>query len=193
MTETFNHKSQSMPTLAELRSALNLITTERSYSRGDSISSISDLRSHLFFIVSGSARVYFINQGKEHTYSFAFENEYVSLSFPLLHQSDYVTTIEFLEPSEVAIVPLEKLKSTLAMNDLATSSIIVERVFAGILKQMSVLEERLIMMQTCSAEERFKWLIERYPKILERVKITQIASFLGVTKETLYRIRSGKY
>lgn len=182
-----------MPTLAELRRALNLITTERSYSRGDSISSMSDLRSHLFFIISGSARVYFINQGKEHTYSFAFENEYVSLSFPLLRQSDYVTTIEFLEPSEVAIVPLEKLKNTLAMNDLTTSSIIVERVFAGILKQMSVLEERLIMMQTCSAEERFKWLIERYPKILERVKITQIASFLGVTKETLYRIRSGKY
>ena len=55
------------------------------------------------------------------------------------------------------------------------------------------LEERLDALQTMSAEERYRWALKRYPRITECATLTQIASFLGVTKETLYRIKSGKY
>lgn len=49
------------------------------------------------------------------------------------------------------------------------------------------------MLQNTSARERYQWVVDRYPRLLERSTVTQIASFLGVTKETLYRIRAGKY
>ncbi|MCM1348316.1 MAG: Crp/Fnr family transcriptional regulator [Firmicutes bacterium] len=177
----------------ELEEAFNTITTEKTFRRGETISGIGDLRKHIYYILSGSARVYFIRQGKEHTYSFAFENEYISLSHPLLTDSDYIATIEFLELTTVVTIPFEELHSMLRKLDLATTSIMVKQMFEGLLKQMSALEERLLMMQTCNASERYQWMLNRYPKIFERAKLTQIASFLGVTKETLYRIRGGKY
>ena len=37
------------------------------------------------------------------------------------------------------------------------------------------------------------WLTSRYPRLLHVATITQIASYLGVTKETLYRIRNNNY
>lgn len=48
-------------------------------------------------------------------------------------------------------------------------------------------------MQTLNATQRYRWLINRYPRILESATTTQIASYLGLTKETLYRIRNNKY
>lgn len=188
--EKFNTYLELYP---ELNNAFNQITTERTYKRGETISEIGDLRNHLFYLISGSARVYFISQGKEHTYSFSFEGEYITLSYPLLADSCYVTTIEFLEPTTLAILPLEQIQSLMHKFDPTTTGIIMKLMFGGLIEQMSALEERLLMMQTCSAHERYQWLINRYPKILERAKLTQIASFLGVTKETLYRIRGGKY
>ena len=43
------------------------------------------------------------------------------------------------------------------------------------------------------ARERDQVALERYPNILDLVTVTQLASFLNLTKETIYRIRSGKY
>jgi CRP-like cAMP-binding protein len=40
-----------------------------------------------------------------------------------------------------------------------------------------------------SAEERYTTLISNYPEILQRVSLGQIASYLGITQETLSRIR----
>lgn len=98
----------------DFEAAFRQLIAERLYKKGETISSMTDMRNHLFYIMSGSARVYYISGGKEHTYSFAFENEYISLSYPLLKDSDYVTTIEFLEPTLVATVSFEKIQSLIA-------------------------------------------------------------------------------
>ena len=55
------------------------------------------------------------------------------------------------------------------------------------------LEERLFNLYNASARERYEWVLRRYPRLGEVATTTQIASFLGITKETLYRIRGGKY
>ncbi|MDE6100731.1 MAG: Crp/Fnr family transcriptional regulator [Paramuribaculum sp.] len=177
----------------EFEAAFRELIAERPYRKGDTISAMNDMRSHLFYIMSGSARVYYISGGKEHTYSFAFENEYISLSYPLLKDSDYVTTIEFLEPTLVATVPIEKIQLLLRQYDPVSIGFVIKEMIKGMMKQMSMLEERILVLQTYSAKEKFEWMVNRYPKILERANLTQIASYLGVTKETLYRIRSGKY
>lgn len=57
----------------------------------------------------------------------------------------------------------------------------------------SYLEERIYTLQCMNATERYDWAIKRYPRLTEYATVTQIASFLGLTRETLYRIRSGKY
>ena len=177
----------------ELQHSFYHSTALRSYKRGETISEMGELRNHLFYIMSGSARVFYISGGKEHTYSFAFENEIIALSHQLVQDSNYVTTIEFLEPTKLAILPVEELQTLIRSHDLNNLGVLLEQMVRGLLTQMTILEERILVLQTYSAKERFEWLMKRYPKIAERANLTQIASFLGLTKETLYRIRAGKY
>lgn len=191
MPTPFDNIKKEVDLTSEMELSINSITTERSYKRGEIISEMGYMCNHLFYILSGSARIYYISGGKEHTYSFAFENEVIALSKQLLKDSNYVTTIEFLEPTKLAIFPIEQLQ--ILMRNYGKLEKITQYIIHRLLSQMAVLEERILVLQTYSATERFEWLMKRYPKISERANLTQIASFLGVTKETLYRIRAGKY
>jgi len=193
MANPFKEIKKRVNLTPELELTIRSITGERSYKRGEVISELGDMRNHLFYILTGSARVYYISGGKEHTYSFAFENEIITLSHQLLQDSDYVTTIEFMEPTKLALVPMEQLQTLMRSHDINNIRSLLEQMTRGMMNQMALLEERILVLQTYNAKERFEWLMKRYPKIIERANLTQIASFLGLTKETLYRIRSGKY
>lgn len=50
--------------------------------------------------------------------------------------------------------------------------------------------ERILSLQSMSAPERYDELLEKQPDILSRVKLGHIASYLGVTQETLSRLRA---
>ena len=54
------------------------------------------------------------------------------------------------------------------------------------------LEEKLYQLQFMSSQERYKALIAAAPEVLQRVTLTDIASYLGVSRETLSRIRNKK-
>jgi CRP-like cAMP-binding protein len=51
------------------------------------------------------------------------------------------------------------------------------------------LENRIASLQVDSAEERYKKLLNEFPDLLLRVSLGQISSYLGITQETLSRIR----
>ena len=53
-------------------------------------------------------------------------------------------------------------------------------------------EEKLYQLQFMSSEERYKALINATPVILQKVSLTDIASYLGVSRETVSRIRAKK-
>jgi CRP-like cAMP-binding protein len=53
-------------------------------------------------------------------------------------------------------------------------------------------EERAILHRTISALERYKIMIKKYPQIMQKVKLGQIASYLGISPETLSRVRGNK-
>jgi hypothetical protein len=54
------------------------------------------------------------------------------------------------------------------------------------------LAEYIIGLKFQSAEDRYKTLMKEYPLIFQRARLGHIASFLGITQETLSRIRAGK-
>ncbi len=167
--------------------------TEMTFRRGQTISALADMRNNLYYVDSGAARVFYLHGGKEHTYSFAFNHEFITLSHPLLTDSNYIVTIEFLENTTLVSFPLDDVHKLLKSCSQNLVGKIMDNILKNIHDHMIHLEERILMLQTSSARERYEWIISRYPQILERANITQIASFLGMTKETLYRIRSGKY
>ena len=61
-----------------------------------------------------------------------------------------------------------------------------------LLEHTLCIEERLYQIQFMSKEERYKELVEEAPEILQRVSLTDIASLLGMNRETLSRLRAKK-
>ena len=80
---------------------------------------------------------------------------------------------------------IEKIKE-LAQTDLSISNLL-----NNLWEEHAIfLEERLYQLQFMNSHERYNVLIKNTPEILQRVSLTDIASFLGVSRETLSRMRA---
>lgn len=139
---------------------------------------------HFYFIVQGLVKAYYLKDGKEICSWFAAENEVVGNMSA--HQGKPSNeTIELLEDTELISFQINKI-SELAENDLAISHFIIEILSEEII----YLEKRIYNLQFVSSSERYKRLLEKTPEVLQRISLTDIASYLGVSRETLSRIRA---
>ena len=140
-----------------------------------------------YFIAKGAARAYYLKDGRDITDWFAFENAFISSinSFFLNIPSPYF--IERLEPS--AIVEISRA----AMLDLCDKHHSFDRLCRIIVtKTMLQLQERVVSMQFESAQQKLDNLLVIRPDITNRVPLGHIATYMGITLETLSRIRHPK-
>lgn len=140
---------------------------------------------HTFFVEEGLLRQYAINRhGKEHTISFAPENWFVADRESVHLNAASVYNIQALESSKVVMINehfiaemSKQFPSFIAFNN---------KLLHNHIRQ---LQNRIIMLLSYSAEERYLQFIEMYPDILLRVPQTMVASYLGMTPESLSRVR----
>lgn len=166
---------------------------EQSFRRGERIETRNLIRSYGYYVQCGMVRVFYMSNGREHTFSFALEDEYISPSHLLLNSPDSVMCIEFLEPTKVIMISHRFLGERLEEILPRRAREVLTFIASSMMAHVKYLEERVMLLQTASAPERYRWMEKRYPRVIERATMTQVASFLGITKETLYRIRSNKY
>lgn len=142
---------------------------------------------HSFYLIlKGSAKAYYTKETKEVCSWFAFENEVIATikTFNGLPSNE---TIVLLEDSKLLQFKTESIK------ELANTNLDVSHLLNYIITEHAVfLEEKLYQLQFMSSEERYKALINMAPEILQKVSLTDIASYLGVSRETLSRIRRNK-
>ena len=140
---------------------------------------------HLYFLQQGALRGYYTLEGKEITHWFAFENDFVTSFHSFITRQPAVENIQLLEGSILWSISKEKL------NILLNSYGEIERLVRIVYENYYIrLEERFINSQFKSAAERYQNLLEQAPHIIERVPLGYVASYLGISQETLSRIRS---
>ncbi len=140
-----------------------------------------------YFILQGCSRSYYMKDGKDISDWFAFEGEFVSPIVSFFSDQPNPHYIEFLEDSLV----IEFKKETIDM--LSEKYRNFQQIVTSVVTEtMLSLNERLYHIQFTKAEKRYKYLLSTYPDITNRVSLTHIASYLGITLETLSRIRSIK-
>lgn len=140
---------------------------------------------HLYFLERGCLRGYYNLDGKEITYWFGFENNFVTSFYSFISRKPCIENIQLLEDATLWRISFE------ALHSLFDTHHDLERLVRIINEQYYIrLEERLIAMQFKSARERYEQLIGASPHILQRIALGQIASYLGISQETLSRIRS---
>lgn len=176
----------------ELLEKLSAEIKEKRMPKGSAIDGNKNVQQNTYYIKKGAARAYYTKDGKEHTMSFAFDDEYL-MTHLVLNSIDIPLSIKFMKDSEVICIPIRSL--SYKMKKEADSNLLEASMFlnSSLVAYNSYLEERIYTLQCMDARERYDWAMRRYPRLLEYATVTQVASFLGVTRETLYRIRSGKY
>lgn len=156
-----------------------------------------NLKKHLFllnegdicrfvaFVNSGCLRQYKIdNKGTEHVIQFAIEDWWVSDLHSFLTDLPADTNIDALQDSEILL--LEKS----AREELLNNCPKMERFFRLLTEANHIANyQRIADTLSASAEERYLKFIKTYPKLYEQIPQNQIASFLGITPQSLSRIR----
>jgi CRP-like cAMP-binding protein len=158
-------------------------TIKKEYPKGEILIEHGKNNEFVFFLISGSAKSYNFKDSKQICLWFAFESDCIATirSFDDLISQE---TVELLEDSELIQIKLNDLM-TLSNQFVSISSLMLQLLKEHIL----FLEYKLNGLQFMTSEERYDKLIRDYPEVLQRVSLTDIASYLGISRETLSRIR----
>jgi CRP-like cAMP-binding protein len=140
---------------------------------------------HSFFVERGLLRQYSIdNKGKEHILQFAPENWFMTDRESVYFNEPSHYFIQALENSELVLMD-ENIILTLSKSDpqfLEFNNKLLHN-------HIRHLQKRITQLLSATAEERYLDFIKIYPDLLLRVPQTLIASYLGITPESLSRVR----
>jgi CRP/FNR family transcriptional regulator, anaerobic regulatory protein len=125
-------------------------------------------------------------KGREHIIHFGLECWWISDSDSFLHLTPSNYNIEMTEDSELLVIPVPKAL------ELRHKSRCFEQLVKVLDKNAAIsMQKRIHSAIGRSAEERYFELSASYPQFLERFPMNMIASYLGISPETLSRIRRG--
>jgi len=140
---------------------------------------------HLAFVTQGCLRCYSLNaQGQEHTLQFAPEDWWVSDMYSLLTQQPSSFNIDALEDTQLLLLAQADMETIYAQFP------VFERYFRLLMQSRYVaLQERVNASLSQTASEKYQHFLRKYPGIAQRVPQHFIASYLGITPESLSRVR----
>lgn len=158
---------------------------KESLPKGHVLVPIGGICRSVYYLEKGLTRTFYLNNGKEVTERFCAENSFTCSMARYLTNTPDGRQIELLEPSVVWSMPYERLEQ------LYDGHHEIERLGRHIItKDVIELQNRLSGLQFKSAEERYLSLMQSAPSLFQRVPLGIISSYLGITQETLSRIRS---
>jgi CRP-like cAMP-binding protein len=144
-----------------------------------------DICKQIAFVVKGAARMFSIDEkGHEHIVRFALETWWLGdhESFNLLTPSRF--HIEMLEDTDLLVI------TTVNAYELRDQVKAFDQTIKAMDKQLSIAtQKRIHAAISMTAEERYEDLVKTYPLFLQRFPQNMVASYLGVSPETLSRMR----
>jgi CRP-like cAMP-binding protein len=142
----------------------------------------------IYFINKGFARAYYVTrQGRECTSWFMGQGDLMISVYSFYTQKPAAENIELLEDSELLSMTWNQLQGIYA--DFPAYNYTGRQVTE---KYYMLSEERTILLRTLSARERYEKLLQIHPGITQKASLGQIASYLGISPETLSRVRGAK-
>ncbi|WP_299522978.1 Crp/Fnr family transcriptional regulator [Winogradskyella sp.] len=165
---------------------LNSKVNERTYLKNQYIVQQGDVCKSANFIISGCTKTFYMDEeGQEHIVMFSIEDWWTSDLGSFITQTPADFNVQCLEPTTLVQFTYEHLE------ELYTQIPQIERLFRKIIERAFVAsQKRIIRNFSLDAKERYKVFRSKYPEIDQRVPQYMIASYLGITKEFLSKIKS---
>lgn len=153
--------------------------------KGNHLINIGEAVDHTYFLHQGALRVYYAHEGREYNRSFAFEGRFYTNSYSFITRMPSHYAVQALEDTMLSAFSWKDVQEAYDRHPCW------ER-FGRLSAQHNFVEkERKEMeMRIYTPEERYRNLLEQDSPLVHRIPLYHLASYLGITPETLSRIRS---
>lgn len=140
---------------------------------------------HLYCIVNGFVRVYYLDiDGNEITHWFCNNDSIITSPFSFIKGEKNILFFEALEDTQLILISAKQIENLIEnLAELGEAFRHMNAEFAMILSR------RIMSIHTETAEERYRKLLKEHPLLFQKAKLSHIASFLGITQQSLSRIR----
>jgi len=165
------------------------ISKLKSFKKGDVLINDGQNVDKTFFVVSGCLRAYvFDNNGKEHTLQFAVKDHWISDYIAIFNDEKSNQVIECVSDSSVIELSLND-----GIDNICSRFPEIESLHRKNLERHIVsLQKRILNQLQLSSTERYNLFQTQYPEIDKYALNYHIASYLGITQQSLSRIRAEK-
>lgn len=139
----------------------------------------------LYLIRKGCLRLFFYNEGKDITFQFFFEGDFVASFDSLYKRTPSLFYLESIEPTELTAIRREDFYNQIN-NNLSFRQLYEKK----LIDRFHAYQQLFLSRIKNTPQQRYEELLKEYPNIIQRVPQHYIASYLGITPVSLSRIRN---
>jgi CRP/FNR family transcriptional regulator, anaerobic regulatory protein len=156
-------------------------------SKGEALIKEGQVNKNVYFVNKGILRNFLMKDGTDITTWFFFPEDFITTFESFQLQIPGIETSEALTDCELFYISFEELEK---LNNDSHQWERISRIF--IMRYAFQQGNRLLVLQTMTAEEKYDYLIKNAPQVVQNIPNKYVASYLGITRETLSRIRAKK-
>ncbi|WP_108803752.1 Crp/Fnr family transcriptional regulator [Aquimarina sp. Aq107] len=181
ISEVFQEVDLSKKDISMIDNNLTLVN----YKKGDLILRQEEFVSNKYYIHSGCLRSFYIDeQGKEHTLQFAIKGWWISDYNAYFKGEKAISNIECIQDS--VLIKMSKQNRDYLFKEIPKLETFFRIKFENTIASF---QKRTLAVLSYNAKEKYLQFVNTYSEIEQNVKNYHIASYLGITKESLSRVR----
>lgn len=186
MQNLINNIKNLISLSSEAEKYIYSIAKERMVSKGEVLIRQGQVVTKTFFVIQGSLRSFCSDkEGKDHTLQFAVEDWWISDFMAIFNNEPALLSVESITDAVVIEFEFQKLdKIYLQYPEFE----FFQR--KNLERHIVCLQKRILNQLQMTALDRYKLFLEKYPHIEQNISNYHIASYLGITRQSLSRLRS---
>lgn len=171
----------------ELERFFDSVMEIRDYAKGEVVFEPDSYLKNIYFVESGFTRIYYYKNRRDITHYFFGPNTFSTGIESVFYGKPSIFGFQTLAPSRICRIPFAPVQE-LARKDVKINQIIQ----SVLLDNLINFSNRFYNMQFETAYERYATLIQENPQLFQNASLGHIATYLGVSQQTLSVIRAQK-